>query len=117
VTIRFQGGVRIIPTLATPQVGDPSSADKMISVNLKERVLTIQLDRLASMPSSFQIRTPWKVRNTDGATLEALGEHSYRIAMPARQPAAGQAAPGSRNYQREKVTLTFADTGDQATQP
>jgi glycogen debranching enzyme len=117
VNIRFQGGVRIIPTLATPQVGDSSAADKITSVNLKDQVLTIQLDRLASMPSSFQIRTPWKVRYTYGGTLEPVGEHSYRIAMPARQPAAGQPASGSQNYQREKVTLTLANTDDQAPQP
>jgi hypothetical protein len=112
VTIRFKGGVSVIPSLPTLQVGDPSCADKIVSAKLKNQTLTLTLDRLTSQSSTFQIQTPWKVRNTEGATLEPLSPHLYRVTMPARQQGASPQGTTLQAYQREKVTLTFAESDD-----
>jgi hypothetical protein len=112
LTIRFRGGVRVVSVPGALQVGESSTADKIASVELKNHMLTIALDHLTSRSSSLEIRTPWTVRNIDGATLEPLSVHRYRVSMPAREQDAR-----TQGYQREKVVLSFTDSGEQASQP
>ena len=112
LTIRFGGGVRVIPIPGVLLVGESSTADKIASVVLKNHVLTIGLDHLTSRSSSLEIRTPWTVRNVDGATLEPLSVRRYRVIMPSREQDAR-----TQGYRREKVVLSFSDPGEQAPQP
>jgi hypothetical protein len=103
VRLGYIGGVAIVPTMSCPVVGEGSRGMKIVGVNLKDRVYTIELDHLASEPAHFELRTPRKIEHIEGATFEALAPYSYGFAIAA--------SPGNEKaaYRRSKVIVTFAD--------
>ena len=100
--VGYSGGVSIVPIASVPAIGEGSRGAKIVSVTLKDRVYTIELDHLTSQSTRFELRTPWKIGDVSGATFEAFGPSSYRFEI--------DSFPGNdqRGYRHSKVVVTFA---------
>jgi glycogen debranching enzyme len=107
LTISYTGGgVAIIPALPQPMIGDPSNAIKITGVNLNNHVYTVDFDYLPSAVSTFELRTPWAIKDAQGATFEAVAPAVYRVTVSAHA-----SEKGLHLYQHGKATLTFASDG------
>jgi glycogen debranching enzyme len=106
LTISYTGGVAIIPARPQPMIGDPSDAIKITGVNLNNRVYTVDFDYLPSVVSTFELRTPWAIKDAQGADFEAIAPAVYRFTVSAHASEKDLHA-----YQHGKATLTFANDG------
>ncbi|MFL6576424.1 MAG: MGH1-like glycoside hydrolase domain-containing protein [Povalibacter sp.] len=101
--ISYSGGVAIVPVITPPIIGAPSAGMKIVSTRLKDRALTLELDHLASESTHFDLRTPWKIANVEGATFAPGTGSSYVVSIK----------PSSSNekarYRRSKVIVNFAN--------
>jgi hypothetical protein len=102
VSINYSGGVAIVPPTRRPVVGEVSRAMKIVGVSLKDRTYTIEIDHLPAQPARFELRTPWKIVDVQGAKLTALAPASYGLEIA---PSAGERKPA---HERSKVLVTFA---------
>jgi hypothetical protein len=100
--IDYTGGVAIVPPTARPVVGERSRAPKIVGVGLQDRVYAIDIDHLASAPAHFELRTPWKIENVQGAKFTSLTPSSYAFEI------AASSGNEKRAHQRSKVLVTFA---------
>jgi hypothetical protein len=75
-------------------------------VSLQDRVLTIEFDHLVSAQSSFELRTPWAVKDAQGADFAITAPSVYRFTVNAT------AQDGSHEYERSKVVVRFAAIED-----
>lgn len=89
-TLAFSGGVAVIPAAVRPVVGEASRGCKITGARLRDRVLTLELDRVAAEPSHLELRTPWKIESAAGAAWTADGHLTVK------------GAPG-----HSKVTVNF----------
>jgi hypothetical protein len=105
LTLDYRGGIAIVAPSWRPAIGEPSGAIKITALSLSGRVLVIELDHLISASSSFELRTPWVIKDIQGAALEPVGPSVYRVTLSARTR---DAEPHS--YQRSKVILRFTDS-------
>ncbi len=102
LTLRYTGGVALIPPLSRPLIGLGSNALRIAGVELQGRVLSIDFDRSAADPSAIMFRTAWTPISAEGATFEATAPNFYRLTLKAPPPRAGA-------QRRDQVSLTFAD--------
>ena len=105
LTLGYRGGIAIVAPAWRPAIGEPSGAIKITALSLTGRVFVIALDHLISASSSFELRTPWVIKDIQGAALEPVGPSLYRVTLSARTR---DAEPHS--YQRSKVILRFTDS-------
>jgi hypothetical protein len=105
LTIDYRGGVRMIDRPPQPMVGESTKAIKITGMSLKDRIYTVDFDFLPSAASSFELRTPWTIKNAEGATFEALSPGLYRITIRAPVDRKTKEPPA---YQHGKVILMFA---------
>jgi hypothetical protein len=100
--IGYSGGVSIVTPAPRPMIGETSRAMKVVGVNLQGRTYTIEFDHLASEPTRFELRTPWRIENVGGAKFEAVSPSAYALTI--------DASPGTdrHSYRRSKVVVTFA---------
>ncbi|MEA3182567.1 MAG: hypothetical protein QOI59_6090, partial [Gammaproteobacteria bacterium] len=97
LTLSFSGGVTIVSPAPQPEIGEPSRGIKITGVNLRDRVLTLELDQLAA-GSSFELRTPWTIRSATGAEYATSGPSEYHFTMKA-----------TRAPTHNTVTVNFAE--------
>jgi hypothetical protein len=97
----YSGGVALVPPTPRPLIGERSRALKIVGVTLEDRAYTVELDHPASERSLFELRTPWKIANVQGARLQALAPSRYSVQIDA------SADNTKRVYQRSKVIVTF----------
>ena len=105
LTLGYTGGAAIVPASWRPMMGEPSGAIKITALSLSGRVLVIELDHPISVSSSFELRTPWVIKDIHGAALEPVAPSLYRVTLSAHTP---DAEP--RSYQRSKVVLRLSDS-------
>jgi hypothetical protein len=74
---------------------------KIVSAELHEKEYRVALDRVASRPCSFFIRTQWKIARVDGASVEPEGADLYRITLGT----SGSAS--DLTYTRAQVSVFF----------
>jgi hypothetical protein len=101
VRVGYSGGVSIVPPTPRPLIGERSRGMKIVGVSLDDRVYTVELDHPASEQSRFELRTPWKIANVQGAKLQALAPSRYSVQIDA------SADNTKRAYQRSQVIVTF----------
>jgi hypothetical protein len=77
-TIRFSGGVSIIVPVPQPQAGEPSRGMKLTGAILRDRVLTLELDRVSESAADFELRTPWKIAAATGADFTSDGHFTVK---------------------------------------
>ncbi|MDB6092380.1 MAG: hypothetical protein JWN85_5164 [Gammaproteobacteria bacterium] len=102
LTIAYAGGVAIVPVPPQPLIGEPSTAIKVTGVTLKDRVLTIEFDHMVSARSSFELHTPWVIKDAQGADFASTAPSVYRFTVNAI------AQDGRVEYERSKVVVRFA---------
>jgi glycogen debranching enzyme len=105
LTLAYTGGVAIVPERPRLLIGEPSKATKITGMRLSGQMLIVDYDFLPSASSGFELRTPWKIQNAQGATLETVSPGLYRLHLgnPATQKAVGV-------YQHGQLTLSFVST-------
>lgn len=106
LTISYTGGVAIIPALPQPMIGDPSNTIKITGVSLNNRVYIVDFDYLPSAVSTFDLRTPWTIKEAQGAIFEAIAAAVYRFTVT---PHASE--KDLHAFQHGKATVTFANDG------
>jgi hypothetical protein len=106
LTIGYTGGVAIISEPPELTIGEPSKAIKITEINLKDRVYIVDFDYLPSAISSFELRTPWTIKDAQGATFEAISPGLYRFTVSTSNLEIEQ-----RGYQHGKAVVTFAHDG------
>jgi glycogen debranching enzyme len=102
LTVSYAGGVSIIPAPPHPAIGEPSTAIKVTGVALQDGVLTIEFDHIVSAQSSFELRTPWAIKDAQGADFATAAPAVYRFTVNAA------AHDGRHEYERSKVVVRFA---------
>jgi glycogen debranching enzyme len=100
--LQFAGGVSLILPRYIPRIGDASIALKLTKAALQGKTLSIETDIRATAENSFDIRTPWRIAAATGATVQALSDHRYRIAIQNPE----QNGP---EYLPAKVEISFAE--------
>jgi glycogen debranching enzyme len=103
LTIRFAGGVAIIPEPPKLLIGDASQAVKITGVNLKGRIYTVEFDYLPQAKSVFDIRTSWGIEKVTGASALEISPRLYRLAIDAVSGEKESAA-----YRHGTVVVKFA---------
>jgi hypothetical protein len=103
LTVSFSDGVTIVTPSLQPDIGEPSHGIKLTGVNLRDRLLTVELDHVPATHSSFELRTPWTVRSVTGADFAASGPSVYQLTVKSAADA------GSHEYERRQVSVKFAD--------
>jgi len=103
LTIGYTGGVAILPDSPPPMIGEPSKGIKIVRINLQGQVYTVDFDYLSSAAASFDLRTPWRIKDAQGAGFETISPDWYRftVTVPAQEK-------NKRAYQHGTVTVTFA---------
>ncbi len=109
LTIYYTGGIALI--LPPPQlmIGEPSTAMKITGVNLSGNIYTLNVDFLPSVPSTFDLRTPWILKGSQGATFKTISPGMYRVIVSAPP---GQSGKESHVYQHATIRLTFSGDGN-----
>jgi hypothetical protein len=102
VVIEYSAGVAIQPPLPTPMLGNASQAVAITKVNLRGSVYTVDFDYLTSVPGSFDLRTPWPIKNVTGASFEAVSRGCYRLT-----PSVHSQPEDEHSYQHGQVQVTF----------
>jgi len=84
-------------------IGEPSKGIKITGINLQGGVYTMDFDYLPSAACGFELRTPWKIKDAQGATFADIAPALYRltVSMPKQEKE-------SDIYQHGKVLVTFA---------
>jgi glycogen debranching enzyme len=101
--LHFEGGVSIILDRPAPRLGDPSTEMKLIHLHLQDRTLSIEAETHKGGNATFRIQTPWKIAAQRGATVRALPNGQYEVAM--EQPSGPASVLG---YSHTQVEITFA---------
>lgn len=100
-SIRFQGGVDVIPPQVIPHLGDRSTGIKITSVELKDDSLIIEADVNGARPS-LDIQTSWKTASVDGGTIRRIAGTLYRVDFGSEEM-----APDSFGYTHRRVVAHF----------
>ena len=106
LTIDYTGGIAIVTDPPRLMIGEPSKAIKITSVNLKGGVYTVDFDHLPSGANSFELRTPWAIKDVQGATFEATSPVSYRFTVSAPMQ-----EKNPNVYRHGNVRVTFKHDG------
>jgi hypothetical protein len=97
LTVDYDGGILIVPTRASPGVGDPSEGLRITGLSLSEATLRIELDHFISRTSTFELRTPWTIASVAGAELTPTGPGVSQFTL------AGRVGEGNKRYEHATV--------------
>ena len=100
-SIRFTGGVEVIPPEITPRVGDRSTGIKITSVSLRNHALVIEADVNATR-TAVDIQTGWKPASVDGGTIHQIAGNIYRVDLDR-----GGSAPDFFGYTHRRAVVYF----------
>ena len=100
-SIRFQGGVEVIPPQVAPQLGDRSTGIKITSVEFRNHSLIVEAD-VNSASTSFDIKTAWKPTSVDGGTIDQIAGNLYQVDFDR-----DERAPDSFGYTRRRAVINF----------
>jgi glycogen debranching enzyme len=103
LTLEYTGGVAILPESPPIIIGAPSKGIKITKVNLHGQLLTIDFDYLPLTTTVFDLRTPWVIKEVQGATFQATSRGWYRVTVTV--PPQAKSKP---TYQNGEIKVTFA---------
>lgn len=83
LTIEFTGGVAIQSETEPVMIGDPSRAIQITDVSLHGSVYTVNFNYRPSSVNTFAIRTPWRVKDVQGATCKPTLQDWYELTVSA----------------------------------
>jgi glycogen debranching enzyme len=100
-SIRFQGGVEVIPPQVTPHLGDRSTGIKITSVDLRDHTLTVEGD-VNCARATFDIETALRPASVDGGIIRQIAGNLYRVDLDC-----DERAPDSFGYTHRSVVVHF----------
>jgi glycogen debranching enzyme len=100
-SIRFQGGVEVIPPQVTPHLGDRSTGIKITSVDLRDHSLTVEAD-VNGAQTTFDFETAWRPASVDGGTIRQIDGNLYRVDLGREER-----APDSFGYTHRSAVVHF----------
>jgi hypothetical protein len=100
-SIRFQGGVDVIPPQVTPRLGDRSTGIKITSVDFRDHSFTVEAD-VNSAQTTFDLETAWRPTSVDGGTIHQIDGNLYRVDFSREER-----APDSFGYTRRSAVVHF----------
>jgi glycogen debranching enzyme len=100
-SIRFQGGLEMIPPQVTPRLGDRSTGIKITSVDLRDHSLTVEGD-VNGAQNTFDIETAWRPGSVDGGTVRQIAGNRYRVDLDR-----DGRAPDSFGYTHRSAVVHF----------
>lgn len=102
LTVGFTGGVAIQSEFPPVMIGDSSRAMEITNVSLRGPVYTVDFDYQPSSVNTFAIRTPWRIKEVQGATCEAASRNWYQltVAVPTQEK-------GESSYRGGEVRVNF----------
>lgn len=105
LTLNYTGGIRILPEVSWPDIGEPSQGVKITKVNLQGQTYTVDYDYVPAAGASFELQTPWTIRNVQGATFTRSSSTRYKLEaiVPPKDKS-------TTSYQHGQVRATFAST-------
>jgi hypothetical protein len=106
LTLRYIGGVEILPENPRVEVAKHSTGIKITKVSLEEQTYAVAFDYVPSAAASLEIRTPWTIRNVQGASIEKTGKNFYRL-----RPNVASQDRSKNSYQHGEVKVTFGPEG------
>ena len=101
LAIAYVGGVAILLDPPQALIGESSKAIKITGVHLKDRTYAVYLDYIPAAGGSFEIRTPWLVKDVQGATFESISPGRYRLTV--------SASTRDTAYRHGTIIVKFAD--------
>jgi hypothetical protein len=100
-SIRFEGGVEVIPPQVIPHLGDRSASIKITAVDLRDHSLIVEVD-VNGARSSFDIKTAWRSASVDGGTIRQIAGNLYRVDLDR-----GERERDSFGYTHRRVVVHF----------
>ena len=100
-SIRFQGGVEVIPPQVTPQLGDRSTGIKITFVEFRDHSLIVEAD-VNSTWTRFDIKTAWRPTSVDGGTIGQIAGNLYQVDFDR-----DERAPDSFGYTHRRAVVHF----------
>ncbi len=77
-SVRFSGGVCLVAPGPRPLVGESSRGFKLTGMHLRDRTLTLELDRVSADEAHFELRTAWKIAGAHGADFTPDGHFTVK---------------------------------------
>jgi hypothetical protein len=99
--LQFSGGVSLILPQRSPNVGDPSSAMKVLTIGLQDKKLVLHMEIRPDLTNTFRIRTPWRATTSKGATVRVISNDLYEAQVEKGE----QSGDGYRNAE---IEINFA---------
>jgi hypothetical protein len=103
INVRYQGGISLVLPASKPLVGNASRNIKIIQQKLSgnEYVLDAQVN--PAQTSTFQLITPWKIVDVDGASQRSIASNTYEFTIPP-----SKVLGGSSGYVPVNIRVTIA---------
>jgi len=102
--IRYEGGVLLSVSEASPLVGEPSKQIKITSVAYKPASLVVDADVSSDAPNAtIELRTDQKVLKVRGAKLTLISGGVYDLVVDP----AGNTGPAAGQYGHTKIVVDF----------
>ena len=100
--IALTGGVEIQSEPAPVMIADSSRGIQITDVSLHERSYTVNFNYQPSSLNTFAIRTPWRIKDVQGATFKPTSPDWYQLTViaPAQEKA-------KSSYIRGEVRVSF----------
>jgi glycogen debranching enzyme len=102
LTLAYIGGVEIWPQNPRIDIGKRSTGMKITAMSLEGQTYTVAFDYVPSSATSLEIRTPWIIRNVQGASIEEAGKNFYRLNLNVASE-----DQSKNSYQHGEVRVTF----------
>jgi glycogen debranching enzyme len=113
LSIRYAGGVSLLPPITSPVPGDPSRGVKITGTHLNRQTYTIEVDFVPSLASTLELATPWTIKNVQGAVLKKVSPGLYQLELG--QPKVDRLKPdesgadfASTSYQHATIVVSFS---------
>jgi glycogen debranching enzyme len=102
LTLGYIGGVEIWPENPHVEIGNRSTGIKITAMSLEGETYAVAFDYVPSAAASLNIRTPWVVRNVQGAGVEKAEKNLYRLKLNVASE-----DQSNKSYQHGAVKVTF----------
>ena len=102
LTLGYIGGVEILPENPRVEIGKRSTGINITAMSLEGQTYTVAFDYVPSTAASLEIRTPWIIRNVQGASIEKAGKNFYRLNLTVASEDQSKSS-----YQHGEVKVTF----------
>ncbi len=104
----FEGGLTILQAHPALHVGDSSSQLKLVKLDFRPHLLTIDADIRTDVDNRLTIRTPWKITPQKGAVVHSSSPNEYEVNFtPDSKAGSSPVAAGAYTRTRASISLEY----------